>query len=61
MGGEGDLLGIVQEIEVWADEDMLYTQRRIRPGEWDTLTSLGFWDTNRSPNFDQTTRPRDSQ
>ena len=33
----------------------------IRPGEWDEQASLGFWDTNRSPNFGQTTRPSNSQ
>ena len=30
---------------------MVYTQQRIRPGKWDTKTSLVFWDTNGSPNL----------
>ena len=33
---------------------------RICP-EWDAQTSVGFWDTDGSPNLDQTTRSRDSQ
>ena len=33
---------------------MAYAQPRT--GEWDTLTPLGFWNTNGSPNLDQTTR-----
>ena len=36
---------------------MVYAQPRICPGEWDTQSPLGFWDTNGSPNLDQTTRP----
>ena len=40
---------------------MAYSQPRIRPREWDAITSLGFWDTNGSPNRGQTTRPSDSQ
>ena len=27
----------------------------------DAQTPLGFWDTNKSPNLGQTTRPRDNQ
>ena len=34
-------------------------QPRIRPEEWDAKTSQGFWNTNRSPNLGQTTRPSD--
>ena len=30
-------------------------------GEWDAPISRGFWDTNRSPNHDQTTRPSESE
>ena len=30
---------------------MVYAQPRIDPGEWDTQSSLGFRDTNRSPNL----------
>ena len=29
-------------------------------GEWDAQTCQGFWDTKRSPNSSQTTRPCDS-
>ena len=39
---------------------MVYTQTRIRPGEWDTQNSQGIWDTNRSPNPGQKSRPRES-
>ena len=40
---------------------MVYAQIRIHPGKWDAQTSLGFWDTNRSPNLGQTTRPSNKQ
>ena len=30
---------------------MVYIQPRICPEEWDTLTPLGFWDTNGSTNM----------
>ena len=40
---------------------ILYAQLGICSGEWNPKTSLGFWDTNRSPNLNQTTRPSDSQ
>ena len=40
---------------------MVYEQPRIHPGEWDEQIYLGFWDTNKSPNLRQTTRPCDSQ
>ena len=40
---------------------MVHAQPRIRPGEWDAQTSLGFWDTNGSPNLGQTTRPSENQ
>ena len=33
MGGEGDPLKIVQEIEIWPYEQMIYAQPRICPGE----------------------------
>ena len=36
-------------------------QTRIRPEKWDAQNSLGFRDTNRSPNLSQTTRFSDSQ
>ena len=53
--------GIVQEVEVWPYKQMVYAQKRICPGEWDTQTPLGFWHTNRSPNLGQTTRPYNNQ
>ena len=40
---------------------MVYTQPRIRPGEWDEQTSLVFWRTNGSPNLGQTSRSMVSQ
>ena len=61
LGGQSDSLGIVQEIELWPYEQMVYAQPKICPGEWDPQTLLGFWDTNWSPNFGQTTRPYNNQ
>ena len=61
MGGEGNPLGIVQEIESWPYELVVYAPSRIRLGEWDAQTSLWFWDTNGSPNLGQTTSACDSQ
>ena len=40
---------------------MVYAQPRTLPGKRDAQTSLGFWDTNGSPNLGQTSRPSDSQ
>ena len=40
---------------------MVYVQPRIRPGERDAENSLGFSNTNGSPNIDQMTRPNNSQ
>ena len=40
---------------------MVYAQPSIYPGEWDTQTPLGFWDTNRSSNLSQMTESSDSQ
>ena len=31
LGGQGDSLGIMQEIEVWTYEQMIYAQPRICP------------------------------
>ena len=42
LGGQDDPLGIVQEIETWPYEQMVYAQPRIHPVEWDTQTPLGF-------------------
>ena len=57
----GDSLGIVPEIEVWPYEQNVYAQPRICPGEWDTQTPLGFWNTNEWSNLGQTTRPYNNQ
>ena len=51
----------MQEIEIWPYEQVEYAQLRTHPGEWDAQSSLGFWDTNKSPNLGQTTKPSDSQ
>ena len=40
---------------------MIYAQLRIRPGKGDAQTSLGFRNTNGSPNFGRTTRPSYNQ
>ena len=48
---------MVQEIESWLDEQMVYAQTRICSREWDTQNSLIFLDTNRLPNPGQLTRP----
>ena len=40
---------------------MLYAQPRIPPEKWDALSSLEFWDSDRSSNLGQTTRPSNSQ
>ena len=56
---EGDPLRIVQEIKIWSYNQMVYAQNRIRPREWDVQSSLGFKDTNRSPNPGYKTRPCD--
>ena len=56
LGGEGDLLGIVPEIEYCPNELIVCTQCRICLGEWGAQTPLRFWDTNRPFNFGQTTR-----
>ena len=60
LGEEGDPLGIVQKIEIWPYNQILYAQSRIRPREWDTQNSQGFWNTNRSPNPGQKTGQSDN-
>ena len=42
-------------------EEMVYAQPGILPLKCDTQISLGFGDTNGSPNIGLTIRPRDSQ
>ena len=46
---------------IWPYYLMVFAQTRIHPREWDTQISLGFWDTNRSPNPGQKTRPSDNE
>ena len=36
--------GIVQEIEIWPHEQMVYAPPRIRPRKLDTQNFLEFWD-----------------
>ena len=40
---------------------MALPQPTFRPGKWDAQTSLGFGDSNGSPNPNQTTRLSDNQ
>ena len=40
---------------------MLYAQPNIYPRKWHPQTSLGFWNTSRSFNIGQTTRPYNNQ
>ena len=58
--GEGYPLGIVQEIKIWPYEQAVYAQPGIYP-ENETHKLEGFWDTNGSLNFGQTTRLSDSK
>ena len=58
---KGDPLGIVQEIELWPNEQMVYAQLSIYPGEWDTQTPLEFWHINGSLNLGLTTRSYNNQ
>ena len=54
MGEEGDLLRIVQENKICPHEQVAYAQPRSRLREWNTLSSQGFWDTNKSLVLGQT-------
>ena len=40
---------------------MVYAQTKIRPKEWNTQNSLGFWGPNRSSNPGQKSKPSDNQ
>ena len=60
-GGQGDPLGIVEEIKIWPHKQMIYAQPRIRLRKWDARSSLGFWDINVSSNLGQTTTFSNSQ
>ena len=61
MGGQWYPLWIVQEVEVWPYEQMVYANSRISPRERDIQTPLGYRDTNGSPNLGQTTRSCNNQ
>ena len=52
---------LVQEIEIWQYEQLVYAQLGIYSGEWDAQTTMGFCDTNGSINLGQTTRPSNNQ
>ena len=49
------------EIEILTNKQVVYAQNRIHFEEWNTQTSLGFWDENELPNLGQTTLSSDSQ
>ena len=51
----------MKEIEIWSHKQILYAQSSVCPEKCDAITSLGFWDTNRSPNLGQTTWPYNKQ
>ena len=59
--GQSDPLGIVQGVEAWPYEQMVYAQPRICSREWDAQTPLRFWDINGSSYPSQTTRSYDNQ
>ena len=56
LDGVGKVIPL-EEIKIWPYYQMVHTQTRIRPGKWDVQNSQGFWDTNRSPNPCQKSRP----
>ena len=52
---------VMQEIEIWPYEEIVYAQPSISPGEWDTQTPMEFSHTNGSSNIGQVIRPYDNQ
>ena len=50
----------MQEVWIRPHGQIVYAQSSICPGKWDAQDSLGFWDTNGSPNPGQIIRPSDS-
>ena len=44
MGGKGNPLGIVQKIETWPYNQIVYEQNNTISREEDPWNSLGFWD-----------------
>ena len=61
MVGKGEPLGIVQDVQIWPYEPMLYTKPGIHSRKWDTKISFGFGDSNWSPNLNQRSRLSDTQ
>ena len=53
---KSDPQGIVQENEIWPFYQMVYTQARICPEEWNAQNSQGLYDTNTSQPEDETKR-----
>ena len=51
----------MQEVKIWSNEQMVYVQPKIHPGDRDAQNSLGFWNTNGTSNLGQTTKPSDSK
>ena len=49
-GGEGDWLGIVQEIKILSYKQMLNAQTGIYLRKWDAENSLKHWDKNKPLN-----------
>ena len=61
LGGQGDPLGDVQEIEIWPYELMVYAQPNSSPRKWHAWTPMGLWHIHGSPNLGQKTRPYNNQ
>ena len=53
MGGKGDPLGIVQDIEMLSYYSRIHAQTKNHSREWDVYNFLGFRDTNRFRNSSQ--------
>ena len=53
--------GLCKKLMFYRTKKVQYAQSRIRSREWDARSSLRFWDTSRSHNFGQSTRPCNSQ
>ena len=51
LGEQDDLLGIVQNVEIWPYEQMVYAQTRTHHRKWDAQNSLGFWVTKGLSDF----------
>ena len=51
MGGLGDPFGIVQEVYIQSNEQMVYAQPECVPKKWYVHYSLGFCNTNGSSNL----------